>query len=113
MTRPDLAFAAHLLLRFLIKPSLVHSQTAKHALRYIRGTEDVGITYWRNSDAHLTGWTDRWTTRAARATAKTLQDTVSATGVRNLVKVIKIQATFQRKVMCLKQLLDCREIVKL
>ena len=47
-TRPDLAFAAHLLSRFLNKPSLVHWKAAKHVLRDLRGTEDVGITYWRN-----------------------------------------------------------------
>ena len=33
--------------------------------------------------------------------------------MRNLVKVIKLQATIQCKFMCLKQLLDCRKLVKL
>ena len=69
-TRPDLAFAAHLLSRFLNNHSLVHWQAAKHVLRYLRGTEGVGITYWRNCEAHLTGYSTR-TTRAARTTAKT------------------------------------------
>ena len=57
-TRPDLAFAAHLLWRFLDYPNLVRWQSAKHLLRYLRGTEDVGITYWRNCEAHWTGYTD-------------------------------------------------------
>ena len=57
-TRPDLAFAAHLLSRFLNSQTLVHWQAAKHVLRYLRGTEDVGITYWRNCEAHLTGYSD-------------------------------------------------------
>ena len=25
-------------------------------LGYLRGTEDVGITYWGNCEAHLTRW---------------------------------------------------------
>ena len=33
--------------------------------------------------------------------------------MRNLVKVTKLQATIQCKFMCLKQLLDCRKLVKL
>ena len=57
-TRPDLAFAAHLLLRLLKKHSLVHQQAAKHMLGYLRGTEDLGITYWRNCEAHLIGYSD-------------------------------------------------------
>ena len=59
MTRPDLAFAAHLLSRFLSKPSLAHWQAAKHVLRYLRCTENVGITYWRNCEAR--GTLDRQT----------------------------------------------------
>ena len=51
--RPDMAFAAHLT-RFLNKPSLVLLQAAKRVLRYLRGTEDVVITYWRNFAAHWT-----------------------------------------------------------
>ena len=57
-TRPDLAFAPHLS-RFLNNHSVVHWQAAKHVLRYHRGTEDVGIAYWRNCKlAHLTGYSD-------------------------------------------------------
>ena len=58
MTTPDLAFAAHLLSRFLDNHSLAHWQVAKHVLRYLRGKKDVSITYWRNSETHLTGYSD-------------------------------------------------------
>ena len=57
-TRPDLAIAAHLLSRFLNNHNQAHWQTATHVLRYLRGTEDVGITYWRDCEAHLTGYSD-------------------------------------------------------
>ena len=56
--RPDLALAAHLLSRCLNKPALVHLQAEKLVLRYLRATEDAGITYWRNCEAHLTGYSD-------------------------------------------------------
>ena len=46
--RPDLAFAPHLLSRFL----------NKHSLFTGRRPEDVDITYWRNCEAHLTGYSD-------------------------------------------------------
>ena len=52
-TRPDLAFAAHLLSRFLNNHNLVHWQAAKHVLLYLRG-----ISYWRDCEAHLTGYSD-------------------------------------------------------
>ena len=57
-TRPDQVFAAYLLSRFLKNPNLVHWQAAKHVLRYLRGTEDVGINYLRNCEAPLTGYSD-------------------------------------------------------
>ena len=56
MTRPDLAFAAHLSSRFLNNHSLVHWQAAKHVMRYLRGTMEVGITYLRKCEAHLAGY---------------------------------------------------------
>ena len=57
-TRPGLAFAPHLLSRFLNNHRLVHWQAAKHVLRYLRGTKDMGITYWWNGETHLTGYSD-------------------------------------------------------
>ena len=57
-TRPHLAFAAHLLSRFFNKPSLVYCQAVKHVLQYPGCTEDVGITYWPNCEAHLPGHLD-------------------------------------------------------
>ena len=57
-TRPDLAFSAHLHSRFLSNLGQAHWQAAKHVLRYLRGTLDVGQTFWRASRAHLTGFSD-------------------------------------------------------
>ena len=57
-TRPDLAFPVHLLSRFLSNPGFAHWQAAKHVLRYLRGTVDVGITFMKCDDTGLNGYTD-------------------------------------------------------
>ena len=57
-TRPDLTFPAHLLSRFLSNPGFAHWQAAKHGLRYLRGTTDVGITFMKCDDTGLNGYTD-------------------------------------------------------
>ena len=55
-TLPDLAFPAHLS-RFLSNPGFAHWQAAKHVLRYLRGTADVGITFMKCDDTGLNGYT--------------------------------------------------------
>ena len=57
-TRPDLTFPAHLLSRFLSNPGFAHWQAAKHVLRYLRGTANVGITFMKCDDTGLNGYTD-------------------------------------------------------
>ena len=57
-TRPDLSFPAHLLSRFLRNPGFAHWRAAKHVLRYLRGTADVGITFMKCDDTGLNGYTD-------------------------------------------------------
>lgn len=45
ITRPDLAFPASLLARFITKWGPDHYRAAKHLLRYIRGTSDLCLTF--------------------------------------------------------------------
>ena len=47
-TRPDLGFAVTFLSRYLHKPGEKHLQAAKHALRYLKGTVELGIRYTRD-----------------------------------------------------------------
>ena len=56
-TRPDLTIPAHLLSGFPSNPGFAYSQAAKHVLRYLRGTADVGITFMRCDDTGLNGCT--------------------------------------------------------
>ena len=59
-TRPDLAFAVGALARFMSAPSEHHAIAAKRVLRYLSGTQDLGLTYNGNrKDLDvLTGYSD-------------------------------------------------------
>ena len=58
-TRPDLAQAITRLAQFMSKPTDEHWQALKHVLRYLRGTEELGIC-WNLAIGNLTlsVWTD-------------------------------------------------------
>jgi hypothetical protein len=47
-TRPDIMFAASKLAQFNSNPSMQHYRAAKHLLRYIQGTKDLVITFYRS-----------------------------------------------------------------
>ena len=50
-TRPDIAYAVSQLSRFNTAWTIHHWTAAKHVLRYLKGTEHVGITYSDSSDS--------------------------------------------------------------
>lgn len=59
VTRPDLAYAASVLCRFISKWSMDHWKAAKHMLRYIRGTTDLALTFDASAGKRaLLGWAD-------------------------------------------------------
>lgn len=47
-TRPDLSFAISTLSRAMQQPTVGHWIAAKHLLRYLSGTRDLGLTYTRS-----------------------------------------------------------------
>lgn len=53
ISRPDLAFPANLLARYLSKWSAAHMSAAKHLLRYIRGTSDLCLLYDAESSTRI------------------------------------------------------------
>ena len=57
-TRPDLAFSVNLLARFSYSPTRRHWNGVKQALRYIRGTTDMGLLYSKNSKTKLIRYAD-------------------------------------------------------
>ena len=62
--RPDICFAVNQLCRFASNPSPAHHRAAKHVLRYLRGTADIGLTYTggektdRDINITIEMWTD-------------------------------------------------------
>jgi len=58
MTRPDISWIVGVLSRYSAKPTLAHWNAAKHVLRYLQGTSELGITYSPSTDAELMGYGD-------------------------------------------------------
>ena len=57
-TRPDICFAVNTLSQFLKDLTHVHLISAKHILRYLRGTVDYGFKYEVNQKINLEGYVD-------------------------------------------------------
>ena len=57
-TRPDILHIVNQLLRFLDKPDESHWKAAKHVLRYLKGTTDLRLTFFKNSNSDIIGNSD-------------------------------------------------------
>lgn len=57
-TRPYIMFATNILARHVQKPTVRHWNGVKHLLRYLRGIEDLGLYYRRDTNSDITGYVD-------------------------------------------------------
>ena len=57
-TKPDISFTVGILSRFMQKPCEGHWSAAKRVLRYLKGTQDLGIKYTQVDDFSLIGYSD-------------------------------------------------------
>ena len=57
-TRPDISYVVGILSRFMHKPCEGHWSAAKRVLRYLKGTQDVGLKYSKVDDFKLIGYSD-------------------------------------------------------
>ena len=57
-TRPDIFFAVNTLSQYLVQPRRVHLVTAKHVMRYLKGTIDFGLYYDGIHEYRLYGYID-------------------------------------------------------
>ena len=54
----DICFTVNTLSQFLVEPKHVHLVAAKHVMRYLKGTLDYGLSYDRDHNFTLSGYTD-------------------------------------------------------
>ena len=57
-TRPDISFDVSILARHNQRPSVRHWHGVKHLLRYLRGTEDLGLLYTKGGQENVVGYAD-------------------------------------------------------
>lgn len=57
-TRPDMMFVVSLISRFMSRPTELHFQAAKRAMRYLRGTVNYGILYKKRGVEELMAFAD-------------------------------------------------------
>ena len=57
-TRPDISFAVSVLARHSHKPTSGHWRGLKHLLRYLRGTEDLGLHFRKDTSSAIIGCAD-------------------------------------------------------
>ena len=54
--QPDISFAASVLARHSQKPTSRHWQGLKHLMRYLRGTEDLGLHFRKDTSSDVIGY---------------------------------------------------------
>ena len=59
-TRPDICFVVNILSQYLVQPRWVHLVTAKHVMRYLKGTIEFGLYYDGSHEYRLYGYTDAY-----------------------------------------------------
>ncbi|MBW0502369.1 hypothetical protein O181_042084 [Austropuccinia psidii MF-1] len=57
-TRPDLSYAVSSLSQFLERPGINHWKAFLHVLRYLKGTQDLSLTYRRNDSSGIVAYSD-------------------------------------------------------
>ena len=57
-TRPDLSFITGVLGRYQSNPSIEHWKMVKKALRYVRGTTGLMLTYRKSESLEIEGYSD-------------------------------------------------------
>ncbi|MBW0534202.1 hypothetical protein O181_073917 [Austropuccinia psidii MF-1] len=57
-TQPDLSFAVSTLSQYLENPGICHWQAFQHVLCYLKGTQDVGITYHKGAKSGIVSWSN-------------------------------------------------------
>nr|KYP59169.1 Copia protein [Cajanus cajan]KYP59172.1 Copia protein [Cajanus cajan] len=59
-SRPDIMFNVCVYARFQVRPKEVHLQAVKRILRYLKGTTNLGISFYRSQNFSLLGYCDAY-----------------------------------------------------
>ncbi|MBW0488360.1 hypothetical protein O181_028075 [Austropuccinia psidii MF-1] len=57
-TRPDLSYAVSSLSQFLERTGINHWKAFLHVLRYLRGTQDLALTYYKGNSSRIVAYSD-------------------------------------------------------
>ena len=57
-TRPDIYYVMNTLNQFMVEPRRAHWATAKHVLRYLKGTVSLGLRYTKGNEIQLSWFTN-------------------------------------------------------
>ena len=57
-TRPDIAYAVSSVARFCAEPTQQHWVAVKRILRYLKGTRNYGLSYKKDDESEVTGYSD-------------------------------------------------------
>ncbi|XP_020208694.1 uncharacterized protein LOC109793645 [Cajanus cajan] len=57
-SRPDIMFSVCVCAKFQVRPKEVHLQAVKHIPRYLKGTVNLGINFYRSQNFSLSGYCD-------------------------------------------------------
>ncbi|MBW0460317.1 hypothetical protein O181_000032 [Austropuccinia psidii MF-1] len=57
-TRSDLSHSVSVLSQFLEKPGIQHCKAFLHVLKYLKGTQDIGLTYPKGINAGIVAYTE-------------------------------------------------------
>ncbi|KAJ9546293.1 hypothetical protein OSB04_018836 [Centaurea solstitialis] len=60
VTRPDLAYAVHILSQFMHQPRQEHWEAALRVVRYLKGSPGQGVLLHSDNDLKLKGWCDSY-----------------------------------------------------
>nr|KYP63420.1 Retrovirus-related Pol polyprotein from transposon TNT 1-94 [Cajanus cajan] len=57
-SRPGIMFSVCVYARFQVRPKEIHLQAFKHILRYLKGTTNLGINFYKSQNFSLLGYCD-------------------------------------------------------
>ncbi|XP_040956008.1 uncharacterized protein [Gossypium hirsutum] len=97
-TRPDIVYAVSLLSRFMHCSNVAHLKAAKRVLRYVKGTIDTGVKFWRAKELKLVGYSDSdWAGWSSKKQQTVAQSTAEAEYISAAAAVN--QAIWLRKIL--------------